>query len=121
MFINVNIASYFNLGIYTIFTVFIPATFIFLFGRYRVKDLINEFNLYDKKIFVFAAFCWCLMLISSVRAYQLNSISVVAPLLTLTAIFNAGYEFLINKNKSKLFQKIVAFLFILLGVILIKG
>ena len=60
------------------------------------------------------------MLISSVRAYQIGDVSVVAPLLTLTAILNTAYEYFINKNKSKLIQKIIASILILLGVLLVK-
>ena len=60
------------------------------------------------------------MLISSVRAYQIGNVSVVAPLLTLTAILNTIYEYFISKNKSKIYQKIIAAILIILGVILIK-
>lgn len=120
MLINVNISHEFNLGIYTIITVLLPSILIFIFGRHSIKELKDEFNLYDKKKFLIAAFCWCVMLVSSVRAYQLGSISVVAPLLTLTAILDSTYEFIFNKDKSAFIKKIIIGIFILIGVILIK-
>lgn len=120
MLINVNISDNFNLGIYTIMTVFIPSLIISIVGRYTPKKLIMEYKRYDKKYFLLASFTWCLMLISSVRAYQLGDVSLVAPLLTLTAILNALYEFIWSKNKNKFIQKIIAAILILLGVILIK-
>ena len=60
------------------------------------------------------------MLISSVRAYQLGSVSVVAPLLTLTAIINTIYEFIFNKDKSEFIKKLIIGIIIIIGVLLIK-
>jgi drug/metabolite transporter (DMT)-like permease len=120
MMINVNIADNFNLGIYTITTVLLPSILIFVFERHNIKELRKEFSLYNKKMFLLSAFTWCLMLISSVRAYQLGNVSVVAPLFALTSILNAFFEFFVNKNKSKLVQKIIAASMIVLGVCLIK-
>ena len=120
MLINVNISDYFNLAIYTIITVSIPALLIFLFERHSIKELKEEFKLYDKRTFLTAAFTWSLMLISSVKAYQLGNVSVVAPLLALTSIANAVVEFIFNKNKSKLTQKLIAAILLIIGIILVK-
>lgn len=120
MFINVNISDQFNLGVYTIITVSIPSILIFIFGHHSIKGLITEFNLYKKTKFLISAFCWALMLISSVRAYQVGSVAVIAPILTLTSVLNTFYEFLILKNKNKLLQKIICSIMIIIGVLLIK-
>ena len=80
----------------------------------------NEFELYDKKYFLLSALTWCLMLIASVKAYEVGDVILVAPLLTLTSILNTIYEFVICKNKNKLVQKIIASILILIGVIIIK-
>lgn len=120
MLINVNISDNFNLGIYTICTVSLPALLIFLFEKHTIKDLKREFKRYNKKDFLISAFTWCVMLISSVRAYQIGDVSVVAPLLTLTAVFNTIYEYFVNKNRSKFLIKLIASILIIIGVILIK-
>ena len=120
MFINVNISSMFNIGIYTLITVFIPSIIIKLFSRLSFKDLEEEFNLYNKPLFILVSFAWCMMLISSVKAYEYGSISVVAPLLTLTALTNTIYEFIVDKDKKKFYYKLVISILILIGVILIK-
>lgn len=120
MLINVNISGEFNLGIYTIITVLFPSILITLFGKHSIKELKEEFNLYDKKRFLLSAFSWCVMLISSVRAYQLGSVFVVAPLLTLTAIINTIYEFIFNKDKSEFIKKLIIGIIIIIGVLLIK-
>ena len=120
MFINVNISSMFNIGIYTLITVFIPSIIIKLFSRLSFKDLEEEFNLYNKPLFILVSFAWCMMLISSVKAYEYGSISVVAPLLTLTSLTNTIYEFIVDKDKKRFYYKLVISILILFGVILIK-
>lgn len=120
MLINVNISDHFNLAIYTIITVSVPALLIFLFERHSIKELKKEFKLYDKRTFFTAAATWSFMLISSVKAYQLGNVSVVAPLLALTSIINAVVEFIFNKDNSKLTQKLIAGILLLIGIILVK-
>lgn len=120
MMINVNISDNFNLAIYTICTVSLPALLIFIFEKHSIKELKSEFKRYNKKEFLISAFSWCLMLISSVRAYQIGNVSVVAPLLTLTAILNTLYEYFICKNKKNVLQKIICAILIIIGVVLIK-
>ena len=50
MIINVDLSSNFNLAFYTYITVTGPAILISLFGKHSIKELKNEFNLYDKKL-----------------------------------------------------------------------
>ena len=80
----------------------------------------DKFNLYNKPLFILVSFAWCMMLISSVKAYEYGSISVVAPLLTLTALTNTIYEFIVDKDKKRFYYKLVISILILIGVILIK-
>ena len=120
MLINVNISNNFNIAIYTIITVLIPSFFIYIFGKYDFKTLKNEYKRYNKKELYISAFTWCLMLISSVKAYQYGSIIVVAPLLALTSILNAMVEFIFNRDKNKFIQKLIAAILIIIGIILIK-
>lgn len=120
MFINVNIATEFNIGIYTVFTVLVPSILIKIFNKLSFKDLKEEFNLYNKKKFLMVSLAWCIMLISSVKAYEYGSISVVAPLLTLTTILNTIYEYLVDKNRKNLYYKLIISILIIIGVILIK-
>lgn len=120
MLINVNISSQFNLAIYTIITVFIPSIMIITFEKLNLKKLVNEFNLYNKKLFLLSGFTWCLMLLSSVEAYKLGNVTIVAPLFALTSLINSLWEYLLNKNRSKLLQNVISAILLILGVILIK-
>lgn len=120
MLININISTEFNIGIYTFITLFIPALLGKLLGRYKVKDITREFNLYNKKKILLSSFLWTIMLISSVKAYEYGNIVVVATLFTLTAILNAFVEFIINKNTNELLKKIIIFIFLVIGVLLVR-
>lgn len=120
MLINVNISDNFNLAIYTIITVSIPALIISLFNKLSIKKLKNEFKLYKKLDFILAGATWCLMLIASVRAYQLQSVTIVAPLFALTALINAIVELIVDKDRDRFLIKIISGILIITGVILIK-
>jgi len=67
-----------------------------------------------------SAFMWSLMLISSVKAYEYGNIVVVATLFTLTGILNAFVEFVMNKNVKELVKKIIIFIFLVIGVLLVR-
>lgn len=120
MFINVNISDNFNIGLYTVITVLIPALIIKIVSKLSIKDLKQEFKLYDKKKFMIVSFSWAMMLISSVKSYEYGNISIVAPLLTLSMITNSIYEYFIDKDKKSLKRKLIISLLIVLGIILIK-
>lgn len=120
MLINVNISEHFNLAFYTILTVSVPAILISICTKLNIATLKKEFFCYNKGAFLVSAFTWCLMLLSSVKAYQVGNVTIVAPLFALTSIINAVVEFIINKNVKQLIQKLVAALLLILGVILVK-
>ena len=120
MVINVDLSDHFNLAFYTWITVTIPALLITIVGRHKPKDIIKEFNRYNKPRFLIAAFSWALILNSSIRAYQLGSITIVAALLSLTPILNALVELIFNKDTNKIIQKIIVSILLILGVILVN-
>ena len=120
MIINVNVAKDFNIAIYTFITVFFPALYIFIVRRYKIKDLKDEFGLYDKKKFLISALMWCIMLISSVKAYEYGNVVVVASFLTLTAIINSAIELVFDHNKKNFLKKFILAVLIVIGVILVK-
>lgn len=120
MLINTSLSSKFNIAIYTMITTGIPAIILTLTTKTTFKMLKDEFNLYDKKKFLLADFCWSVMLISSVKAYEFGAVSIVAPLLTLTSVLNTIYEFILNKDRKELILKLIVCLIIIFGVVLLK-
>ena len=120
MLLNVGISDYFNLAFYTWMTVTGPAILISVLGRHSIKDLKKEFNLYDKPRFLLAAFAWALMLNSSIRAYQLGSVIIVASLFSLTPILNSLAELIFHGNKERFVQKVIISILLIIGVVLVN-
>ena len=60
------------------------------------------------------------MLNSSIRAFQLGSVIVVASLFSITPILNSLVELIIYHNKEKIIKKIIISLLLILGVILVN-
>ena len=120
MIININLERNFNIGIYTFITVFFPALILFIIGKYKFKDLVNEYNRYNKKLFILSGLTWALMLISSVKAYATGSVVIVAAMLSLTGVINSIIEFIIKRDKKEFLKKVLISILILIGIILIK-
>lgn len=120
MLLNVDISNNFNLSFYTYMTVTGPAILISLIGRHTISDLKAEFKLYNKLDFFISACAWCIMLNSSIRAYQLGSVTVVASLFSLTPILNSLSELIFYSNKEKFGKKIVISILLIIGVILVN-
>lgn len=120
MLLNVDISNNFNLAFYTYMTVTGPAILISLIGHHTISDLKAEFKLYNKLEFFIAACAWCIMLNSSIRAYQLGSVTVVASLFALTPILNSLSELIFYGNKEKFGKKIVISILLIIGVILVN-
>ena len=120
LFFDVNISDNFNLGFYVTCTLGIPALIIMIFERVKLSDIKIEFQNGNKKFIFLTSLTWAGSIICQLKAYQLGSVSIVAPLCALSVILNvlAGYIFL--KERDNLVKKIISALLIILGIILIK-
>ena len=69
---------------------------------------------------MFSALMWCLMLISSVKAYELGNVVIVASFLALTSILNSIVELVFNRDRKTFLKKLIIGILIVIGVILVK-
>lgn len=120
LFIDINIASYFNLAFYVLLSLFIPSLLIFLFERLSLKDIKKEFKVGNKLYLFLTSFSWGMSILTQLRAYQLGNITIVAPLCALSPILNVFVSYFFLKEKKRLFTKVIAGVLILLGIILIQ-
>lgn len=120
LFLDVNNSDNFNLPIYVALTLGIPSILISFVERIKFSDIKKEYKNGNKKAILITSIAWSLSIVSQLRAYQLGSVSIVAPLCALSVILNVivGYFFL--KEKDNILKKIIAALLIILGIILIK-
>ena len=113
LFLDVNNSDKFNLPIYVASTLGIPTILIAIFERIKFSDIKEEYKNGNKKAIWITAVSWSLSILAQLRAYQLGSVSIVAPLCALSVILNVivGYFFL--KEKDNMLKKIIAAILII--------
>lgn len=121
LFLDVNISESFNLSIYVALTLIIPAIFIIIAERIKVKSIINEFKIGDKLPIFATSLSWSFMIIFQLLAYRSGDVTTIAPLLSLTVIGNVIVGYIFLHEKDNLPKKILAAILIIISVFLIKG
>jgi len=121
LFIGVSFSNNFNIAFYAALTVIIPALLIFVFERIKFSNVKKEWSSGNKKAILLTSLGWGIMLVMQLRAYQLGSVSKVAPLSALTVILNVIFGYIFLKERNKLINKIIAAILIIISVFLIKG
>lgn len=120
LFLDVNISDNFNLPFYVAMTLGIPALLICLVERIKFSDIKSEFKKADKKVIFTTGITWSLSIVACLRAYQLQNVSIVAPICALTVISNVMVGYLFLNEKDNLLRKIIAGILIVISIILIK-
>lgn len=120
LFLDVNISDNFNLPFYVVISLTVPSLLIMIFERIKISDIKNEIVNGNKKAIFATAICWSLSIIAQLRAYQLESVSIVAPLCALTVLLNVIVGYIFLKERDSLLKKIIAAILIIISVILIK-
>lgn len=120
LFLDVNISDNFNLPFYVVISLTVPSLLIMIFERIKISDIKNEIVNGNKKAILATAICWSLSIIAQLRAYQLESVSIVAPLCALTVLLNVIVGYIFLKERDSLLKKIIAAILIIISVILIK-
>ena len=120
MTLNVGISEQFNLAFYIAITLCSSAILIFIFERIKFKDIIGEYKEGNKKAIVVVSILDGVTSLLILRAYQLESVTLIAPLASLKTIINVFVAHLFLKENNSLLKKIVAALIIIIGVTLIN-
>lgn len=120
LFLDVNISDNFNLPFYVATTLIIPSLLIMIFEKIKPSELKKELVNGNKKAMLITAVSWSISIFAMLRAYQLGSVIVIAPLCSLTVILNVivGYMFL--HERDNMIKKIIAAILIIISIILIK-
>ena len=120
LFLDVNISENFTLPIYASLTLGIPSILIFIFERIKFKELKKEFENGNKKAIIITGIAWSFSIVAILKAYQLGSASIVAPLASLTVILNVIVGYFLSKEKDNIPKKIISAILVILGIILIQ-
>ncbi len=117
--LDINISSYYNLAIYGALSLIMPSIMIIIVDRtFKAKEVIEEFRNGDKKSIIIASVAQGIQIFTMLKAYQLGSVIIVAPLLALSVLTNALYELIILKEKSRWKVKILVSVIIFIAVIM---
>lgn len=114
--IDVNISSHFNLPIYIVFTLFIPALLIKISEKIPLKDIKDEFFSRDKKYYIITGFIWCLVIVFMLKAYQLSTFSLITPLAATSVLLNVLVSTIFFGEKTQILKKIIASVISIIGV-----
>ncbi len=120
LFLDVNISDNFNLPFYVAITLVVPAILIIIFERIKPSEIKNELVNGNKKAIAITAISWGTAIISQLRAYQLQNVTIIAPLCALTVMLNVIVGYLFLKEKDNMLRKMMAAILIIISVILIK-
>ena len=120
LFFVVNISEHFNLLMYASITLTIPAILIMIFERIKLSEIKNEFVNGNGKAILVTAITSPLTIITSLKAYQLGNVTIVAPLCALSVMLNVMVGYLFLKEKDNLLRKIISAILIIISIILIK-
>lgn len=121
VFLDVNISESFNLAIYIAITLIVPATFIIIAERIKLRDIINEYKIGNKVAIYITSIGWAFVIIFQLLAYKYGSVTTVTPLLALTVIGNVIIGYIFLNEKDNLPKKLIAAILIIISVLLIKG
>lgn len=120
LFLDVNISDNFNLPFYVAMTLGIPAILIALVERIKFSEIKDEFQNANKKVIFITGISWSLSIITQLRAYQLQNVSIVAPICAVSVISNVVVGYLFLKEKDNLLKKMIAAILIVISILLIK-
>lgn len=119
--LNVDNSEKFNVAIYQVVTLMIPAILIIIFEKIKWDDIKNEVKEGNKTAIFMTGISWAVMIISQLRAYQTGDITTVAPLSAVSVILNVIAGYFISKEKENIVKKIIAGVIIVFSIFLIKG
>lgn len=119
-FIDIGISEQFNLPIYIALTLMIPAIFIIVLERIKLKEIKEEFMEGNKKAILITSGIWGFMILFFLQAYQYGTVTTVTPIASLSVVFNviAGYLFL--KERNDITKKIIAGILIFISIFLVQ-
>ena len=120
MTLNVGISEQFNLPFYIALTLCLSAVLIFIFEHIKLSDVFMEYKSGNKRAIIIVSILDGVTSLLLLRAYQLQSITLVAPLCSLKTILNVFAAHIFLKENDLLMKKIIAAMLVLLGVTLIN-
>ncbi len=116
--IDIDISKVFNLPIYIMLTLAIPATMIMLVEKIKPTELIAEFTSQDKKYYLLTGAFWALTIFFSLRSFQLGKVTTIVPLQASNVLLNVLVAYFFLGEKKDEVKKILAAILVIVGITL---
>lgn len=117
--IDVGISQNFNFPLYLALTVLIPMIMIIFAEKVKLWEVKEEIRGENKKYYFITGIFWSIAIFSYIRALQLGTVTVVAPLSAITVLLNVVVASIYHKEKSSLVKKVIAAILTIIGIALI--
>lgn len=120
LFLDVSTSTNFNLAIYISLTLLIPALINSLVEKIKFTDLRYEYKINKSRLILLTGILWSVMMLSKLLSYRFGEVTKIAPLCSLSVMLNVIVAYVFFKERDNLLRKIIASIFIIIGVFLIK-
>jgi len=117
--IDISISKHFNLPIYNMFTLLIPAFIIKTAEKTTIGEIQTEYDNGNKKYYILTTgVSWALLLIFMIRAFQFGGFTLITPLFATAVLLNVLFAALFLGEQKDILKKIIAALIVIYGVYL---
>jgi drug/metabolite transporter (DMT)-like permease len=116
--IDIGISKQFNLPLYIMLTLLVPAMMIFFSERIKISEVIREYNSKDRKYYLVTGIAWGLMIFFTLRAFQLGSVTTIVTLQATSVLLNVLVAYFLLKENDYKMRKIIAAILVIVGVYL---
>ena len=106
--------------IYISLTLLIPALINSLVEKIKFTNLRYEYKINKSRLILLTGILWSVMMFSKLLSYRFGEVTKIAPLCSLSVMLNVIVAYVFFKERDNLLRKIIASIFIIIGVFLIK-
>lgn len=114
--IDIGISKQFNLPIYIMLTLIVPAVFIWITEKIPVSAIVAEYNSPAKKYYIATGIAWGLTILFALRSFQFGEVTTIVPLQALSVLANVVISYFFLNEKKDEWKKIVAAVAVIAGV-----
>jgi len=118
MSIDIGISKQFNLPIYIMLTLFIPAIILLLAEKIKFAEIKAEYTGEDKKYYLLTGVFWALTIFFSLRSFQFGEVTTIVPLQATNVLLNVSVAYFALGERKDGLKKIIAALLVMFGIYL---
>jgi len=116
--IDVGISDMFNFPLYLALTVLIPMLMIIIVERVKYREVIKEFTSKRAKYYYITGIAWVVTIYSGIKAAQLGTMTLIGPLMGVTALLNVLVATFVHKETKRIGIKIIAGILTIIGIVI---